>query len=116
MKANDPISSLNEAWFHTLDRCIVNFPLSKAILPLMRNCFVAEATYAVLLLQKGHGDQLLRDIAGFSDEASPPVPPQSPLTRTVVSTLPNHKRKRMRRLIGSHCRNSSRSGRDRVER
>jgi len=38
-KANDPISSLNEAWFHTLDRCVVNFPLGDVILPLMRNCF-----------------------------------------------------------------------------
>ena len=70
-KANDPISSLNEAWFHTLDRCIVNFLLSKVVLPLMRNCFVAGATHAVLLLQKGYGDQLVRDIGGFSDEASP---------------------------------------------
>jgi hypothetical protein len=66
-----PISSVNEAWFHTLDRCIVNFLLSKVVLPLMRNCFVAGATHAVLLLQKGYGDQLVRDIGGFSDEASP---------------------------------------------
>jgi hypothetical protein len=36
-----PISSVNEAWFHTLDRCIVNFLLSKVVPPLMRNCFVA---------------------------------------------------------------------------
>ena len=64
-----PISSVNEAWFHTLDRCIVNFLLSKVVLPLMRNCFVAGATHAVLLLQKGYGDQLVRDIGGFSDEA-----------------------------------------------
>ena len=35
-----PISSLNEAWLHTLDRHVVNF-LSEVILPLMRNCFVA---------------------------------------------------------------------------
>ena len=34
-----PISSLNEAWLHTLDRCINDRPSSQAILPLMRNCF-----------------------------------------------------------------------------
>src|SRR6516165_6400842 len=34
-----PISSLNEAWFHTLDRCVTDSPLSEVILPLMRNCF-----------------------------------------------------------------------------
>jgi hypothetical protein len=69
-KANDPISSLNEAWFHTLDRSVVNFPLGDVILPLMRNCFFAGATHAVLLLQRGCGDQLVCDIAGFGDEAS----------------------------------------------
>src|ERR1700751_3465317 len=76
-EASGPISSLNEAWFHTLDTCAVNFPLSDVILPLMRNCFFAGATYAVLLLQRGHGDQLARDIAGFGDEASPPSPPNA---------------------------------------
>jgi hypothetical protein len=59
------ISSLNEAWFHTLDRCVINGPLSEVILPLMRNCFFCGAMHAVLLLQKGHGDQLASDIAGF---------------------------------------------------
>jgi hypothetical protein len=73
-EAYGPISSLNEAWFHTLDTCAVNFPLSDVILPLMRNCLFAGATHAVLLLQRGHGDQLLRDITGFSDEASSLVP------------------------------------------
>jgi hypothetical protein len=77
-EANGPISSLNEAWFHTLDSCVVNFPLGDVILPVMRNCFFAGATYAVLLLQRGHGDQLARDIAGFGDEASPPSPPNAP--------------------------------------
>jgi hypothetical protein len=61
----DPISSLNEAWFHTLDRCVTDTPLSEVILPLMRNCFFGGAIHAVLLLQKGHGDQLTSDIAGF---------------------------------------------------
>ena len=60
-----PISSLNEAWFHTLDSCVVDSPLSEVILPLMRNCFFGGAMHAVFLLQKGHGDQLASDIAGF---------------------------------------------------
>jgi hypothetical protein len=75
-----PISSLNEAWFHVLDRCVINLPLSEAILPLMRDCFFAGGTYAVLLLQKGHGDELTRDIAGFINEEPGPVPPQALLT------------------------------------
>jgi len=61
-----PISSLNEAWFHTLDRCAVDTPLSEFIFPLMRNCFFGGAMHAVLLLQNGHGDQLASDIAGFT--------------------------------------------------
>jgi hypothetical protein len=60
-----PISSLNEAWSHTLDRCVIDGPLSEVILPLMRNCFFGGAMHAVLLVQKGHGDQLTSDIAGF---------------------------------------------------
>jgi hypothetical protein len=60
-----PISSLNEAWFHTLDRCVCESPMNEVILPLMRNCFFGGAMHAVLLLQKGHGDQLTSDIAGF---------------------------------------------------
>ena len=60
-----PISSLNEAWLHTLDRCVVDTSLSELILPLMRNCFFGGAMHAVLLLQNGHGDQLAADFAGF---------------------------------------------------
>jgi hypothetical protein len=60
-----PISSLNEAWLHILDSCVVDCPLSEVILPLMRNCFFGGAMHAVFLLQKGHGDQLASDIAGF---------------------------------------------------
>jgi hypothetical protein len=82
-EANGPISSVNEAWFHTLDSCVVSFPLSEVILQVMRNCFVAGATYVVLLLQRGHADQLLRDIGGFSDEASSSV--QRALTRDMAS-------------------------------
>jgi hypothetical protein len=77
LKTNRSFSSLNEVWFHVLDRCVISLPLSEAILPLMRDCFFAGATYAVLLLQKGHGDELTRDIAGFLNEEPRPVPPQS---------------------------------------
>jgi hypothetical protein len=63
-----PISSLNEAWFHTLDRCVTDTPLSEVILPLMRNCFFGGAMHAVFLLQKGYGDRLAADIAGFIKE------------------------------------------------
>jgi hypothetical protein len=59
------ISSLNEAWVHTLDSCVIDTPLSEVIFPLMRNCFFGGAMHAVLLLQDGHGDQLVSDIAGF---------------------------------------------------
>jgi hypothetical protein len=68
---------VKEAWFHILDSCVVNVPPSEVILPLTRDCFVADATHAVLLLQRGHADQLPRDIAGFSDEASSSVPPRA---------------------------------------
>lgn len=57
LQTNGPFSSLNEAWFHVLDRCVISLLLSEAILRLMRDCFFAGATYAVLLLQKGHGDE-----------------------------------------------------------
>ena len=60
-----PILSLNEAWLHTLDRCVLDSPLSEVILPLMRNCFFGGAMHAVLLLQKGHGDELASDITDF---------------------------------------------------
>jgi hypothetical protein len=34
----------------------------------MRDCFFGGAMHAVLLVQKGHGDQLTSDIAGFIRE------------------------------------------------
>jgi hypothetical protein len=34
----------------------------------MRACFFGGATYAVLLLQEGRGDQVASDIAGFIAE------------------------------------------------
>ena len=60
-----PISSLNEAWLHALDKCAIDTPLSETVLPLMRNCFFGGAVHAVLLLQQGHGEQLVADIASF---------------------------------------------------
>jgi len=62
---NSSSSSLNEAWMHTLDQCVIEGPLNQIILPLMRDCFFAGAIHAVRLLQKGHGDQVVCDIAGF---------------------------------------------------
>jgi len=56
-QTTDPISSLNEAWFHTLDRCVGDSPLREIVLPLMRNCFFGGAMHTVLLLQKGHNDR-----------------------------------------------------------
>jgi hypothetical protein len=40
----------------------------EVILPLMRNCFFGGALHAVLLLQKGHAEQLAADIAEFIRE------------------------------------------------
>jgi hypothetical protein len=51
-----------------LDEYIIDTPLNEIILPLMRNCFFDGAIYAVLLLQKGHGDQVASDVAGFITE------------------------------------------------
>ena len=62
------ISSLNEAWLHTLDEYVIDTPLSQIILPMMHSCFFGGAIYAVLLLQKGHGDRVAADIAGFIAE------------------------------------------------
>ena len=59
------ISSLNEAWLHILDEYVIDAPLNAVLLPLLRNCFFGGAIYALLLLQKGHGDQVACDIAGF---------------------------------------------------
>ena len=83
-----PISSLNEAWLNTLDRCVNDMPLSEVILPLMRNCFFGGAIHAVLLLQKGHDDHVASDIASFIME-DPQSCPQSdtPTALTFVETL-----------------------------
>jgi len=62
------ISSLNEAWCRTLDDYVIDTPLNEVLLPLLRNCFFGGAIYALLLLQKGHGDQVGADIAGFITE------------------------------------------------
>jgi hypothetical protein len=64
-QATGPICSLNEAWFHALNKCVTDTPLSEGIVPLMRSCFFGGAMHAVFLLQKGYGDQLASDIASF---------------------------------------------------
>ena len=51
-----------------LRQVLVDKPLCELILPLMRNCFFGGAMYAVHLLQNGHGEQLVSDIAGFITE------------------------------------------------
>jgi len=66
------ISSLNEAWLYTLDEYVIDTPLSQIILPMMRSCFFGGAIYAVLLLQKGQGDRVAADIAGFIAEEPRP--------------------------------------------
>jgi hypothetical protein len=54
-------------------------PLNEVILPVMRECFFGGATYAVLLLQNGQGDELARDLAGFINEECLPKPgPRGP--------------------------------------
>jgi hypothetical protein len=70
------ISSLDEAWRHTLDRCVNDSAISEIILPLMRDCFFGGAMHAVLLLQKGHGARLTSDIARYITQA-PPLPAKS---------------------------------------
>jgi hypothetical protein len=64
-QATDAICSLNEAWFHTLNKCVIDTPLSESILPLMRSCFFGGAMHAVFLLREGYGNQLASDIGGF---------------------------------------------------
>ena len=68
-ETTDDISSLNEAWLHTLGEYAIDTPLSRVVLPMVRSCFFGGAIYAVLLLQKGHGDRLTADIAGFIAES-----------------------------------------------
>ena len=83
-QATAPMTSLNEAWLCTLDRCVIDTALGETILPLMRNCFFGGAVHAVLLLQKGHGDQLAADIASFLVEergSRHPKPSACGLTR-----------------------------------
>ena len=67
-QTRDAISSLNEAWLHTLDEYVIDTPLSQVILPVMRVFFFGGATYTVLLAQRGHGNQVVTDIAVFLTE------------------------------------------------
>jgi hypothetical protein len=71
-QATGSICSLNEAWFHGLNKCGTDTPMSESILPLMRSCFFGGAVHAVFLLQKGYGDQLASDIASFIMEQPRP--------------------------------------------
>ena len=67
-QSRDAISSLNEAWLHTLDEYVIDTPLTQVILPVMRACLFGGATYAVLLAQRGQGNQVAADIVGFLTE------------------------------------------------
>ena len=79
------ISSLNEAWFHSLDRCVTDSPLGEIILLLMRDCFFGGAMHAgSLLMQMGHGEQLASDIARFIMEE--PVTPEAGRARSSTGT------------------------------
>jgi len=71
-RSTTTISSLNEAWLHTLDEYVIDTPLNQIILPTMRSCFFGGAIYAVMLLQKGHGDRVAADVAGFIAEKPRP--------------------------------------------
>jgi hypothetical protein len=37
------ISSLHEAWLHSLDEYVIDTPLNEVLLPLLRNCFFGGA-------------------------------------------------------------------------
>ena len=76
----NPISSLDEAWFHTLDGSVSDSPINEVILPLMRDCFFGGAMHAVLLLQKGHGNRLTADIAHYITQ-EPELPSKSTTER-----------------------------------
>src|SRR6516164_4066422 len=52
-QTRDAISSLNEAWLHTLDEYVIDTLLSEVILRVMRACLFGGAAYAVLLAQRG---------------------------------------------------------------
>jgi hypothetical protein len=61
-------SPLNEAWFHSLDKCVIDTMLNEVILLLMPNCSFGGAMHAVFLLHKCWGEQLASDIAGVITE------------------------------------------------
>jgi hypothetical protein len=62
------ISSLNEAWFHTLDEYVIDTPLNEVLLPLLRNCFLAEQFTRFCCCEKVMANRSLPDIAGFITE------------------------------------------------
>jgi hypothetical protein len=62
------VSSLNQAWSRVLEQCVIGHPIDDAMRSLMRNCFFGGAMLSVLLLQKGHGDQLTAEFDRFTRE------------------------------------------------
>jgi hypothetical protein len=58
--------------------------LGEIILPQMRDWFFGGAMHAVLLVQKGHGEQLASDIARFIMEE--PVTPEAVQARSSIGT------------------------------
>jgi hypothetical protein len=59
---SDSISPLHQAWFRVLEQCLIDHSIDTAMISLMRNCFFSGGMLAVLLLQTGHGDQLVHRI------------------------------------------------------
>ena len=63
---------------------MIDTPLSQVILPVMRACFFGGAAYAVLLAQRGHGNQVVSDIAGFLTGDDGLLEIKAPLPHTQV--------------------------------
>ena len=52
-QATTAISSLHEAWFHTLDEYVIDTPLNKVLLPLLRNCFIWRSSLRGFVAAEG---------------------------------------------------------------
>ena len=64
-QSTGPITSLNEAWFCTVDISFVDGPFSEIILHLLRNRLFGGANACGSLAQRGHRDELTSDILSF---------------------------------------------------
>jgi hypothetical protein len=64
-KTVDTISSLDEAWLHTLDRGVGDSPINEVILPLMRDCFFWRTDARRSIAAEGPRDRLTADIARY---------------------------------------------------